>query len=63
MNMTILFITDVFFIVWKYKKKIVNLGFGKDVNKGIYNEVLEFCYKLHFAENIENNIKKKLSIF
>ena len=49
-----------FHYIKNIRKKLINLGFGTDANKGIYNEVIEFCYELPFAENIEKNIKKKL---
>ena len=45
------------------RKKFVNLGFGTDDNKQIYNEIIEFCYELPFSESIEKNIKKKLINF
>ena len=45
------------------RKKLVNLGFGTDANKSIYDEVLDFCYELPFIENIEKNIKNKINQF
>ena len=38
-----------FHYIKNIRKKLINLGFGTDANKGIYNEVIEFCYELPFA--------------